>query len=78
MALFEVKCNLVLEAEGKNLLPGNVIELTKERAKDINTIVKDIFPDIPQALVPVEPNDAPSDKSKRTRKKVVEDSEADK
>ncbi|MGT2800826.1 hypothetical protein [Streptococcus marmotae] len=77
MALYESKCNLTLLAEGESLLVGDKIELSQARADEINQVVRGIFQDIPQALVAVEVENASAEKPKRSRKKVVEDTEAE-
>ena len=54
MAQYQTKIILTLKAEGQTFLSGEVLDITDERAADINEQLESAFPTLSPVLVPLE------------------------
>ena len=54
MAQYQTKIILILKAEGQTFLSGEVLDITDERAADINEQLESAFPTLSPVLVPLD------------------------
>lgn len=54
MAQYQTKIILTLKSEGQTLLAGEVLDITDERAADINEQLESAFPTLSPVLVPLD------------------------
>ena len=54
MAQYQTKIILTLRSEGQTFLAGEVLDITDERAADINEQLESAFPTLSPVLVPLE------------------------
>lgn len=66
MAQYQTKIILTLKSEGQTLLAGEVLDITDERAADINEQLESAFPTLSPVLVPLDKaqdDNTPDDKA---------------
>ena len=54
MSQYQTKIILTLKSEGQTFLAGEVLDITDERAADINEQLKSAFPTLSPVLVPLD------------------------
>lgn len=75
MPQYKATKNLFFKSLKKSVMVGEVIELEKDYADNINADLASAFPDVQAVLVPL--NEEVEEKPKRTRKKAKADTEID-
>lgn len=72
MAQYQTKIILTLKSEGQTLLAGEVLDITDERAADINEQLESAFPTLSPVLVPLDkaPDDNTPDDKAPTREEL--------
>lgn len=75
MPQYKATKNLFFKSLNKDVIVGEVIELEKDYADNINADLASAFPDVQAVLVPL--NEEVEEKPKRTRKKAKADTEID-
>ena len=66
MAQYQTKIILTLKSEGQTFLAGEVLDITDERAADINEQLESAFPTLSPVLVPLDKaqdDNTPDDKA---------------
>lgn len=83
MPQYKATKNLFFKSLNKDVIVGEVIELDKDYADNVNADLVKVFPDTKAVLVPLEPEEVVEEpeeveeKPKRTRKKAKVDTETD-
>lgn len=83
MPQYKATKNLFFKSLNKDVIVGEVIELEKDYADNVNADLAKAFPDTKAVLVPLEPEEVVEEpeeveeKPKRTRKKAKADTETD-
>lgn len=75
MSQYKATKNLFFKSLKKSVMVGEVIELEKDYADNINADLASAFPDVQAVLVPLD--EEVTEKPKRTRKKAKTDTEID-
>ncbi len=75
MPQYKATKNLFFKSLKKSVMVGEVIELEKDYADNINADLASAFPDVQAVLVPLD--EEVTEKPKRTRKKAKTDTEID-
>lgn len=73
MPQYKATKNLFFKSLNKDVIVGEVIELEKDYADNVNADLASAFPDVQAVLVPLD--EEVTEKPKRTRKKAKTDTE---
>ncbi|HEL0414893.1 TPA: hypothetical protein TUM69_000664 [Streptococcus equi subsp. zooepidemicus] len=75
MPQYKATKNLFFKSLNKDVIVGEVIELEKDYADNVNADLASAFPDVQAVLVPLD--EEVTEKPKRTRKKAKTDTETE-
>lgn len=75
MPQYKATKNLFFKSLNKDVIVGEVIELEKDYADNVNADLASAFPDVQAVLVPLD--EEVTEKTKRTRKKSKTDTETE-
>lgn len=75
MAKYKAAKNIFFKSLNKDVIVGEVIELEKDYADNVNADLASAFPDVQAVLVPLD--EEVTEKPKRTRKKAKTDTETE-